>query len=113
MANEAGEVQSGGKAEMIADFWDVVRISEYSTRVPVRGKLGYINGLSEVGESCKRSISLWIYDLDIGWCVEEEALILLGYKDEIARADMEQRRRAGLSMRIGVDPTTGEGFLSD
>lgn len=96
---------------MRADFWDVVRIGEQVAHEEIRGRTGYVQGIGEEEGNPRRGLSVWVYDLEEGWCVEEEDLILLGYKDEIARADYGRRERP--TIRVGVDPETGKGFLSD
>lgn len=93
---------------MKADFWDVVRISDSCRHAEVRGKLGYVAGIGEEEGNPLRSISVRFYHLETGWCVDEENLILLGYKDEIARADYERWRLEAPHIRV-----TPDGRISD
>jgi hypothetical protein len=88
---------------MKADFWDVVRVADACKHAEIRGKLGYINGIGEEEGNPLRSIAVSFYDLEGGWCVDEEDLIILGHKDEIARADYEKWSREAPHIRVSPD----------
>lgn len=88
---------------MRADFWDVVRVADSCRHAEIRGKLGYVRGIGEEEGNPLRSIALRFYDLDDGWCVDEEDLILIGHKDEIARADYEKWMRDAPHIQVTTD----------
>ncbi len=92
---------------MKLDFWDVVRVAESCPDEEIRGKTGYISGMGlEEGEA--PSIGIMFYDLQMVWCVEEEHLIPLGHKDEIAAADYKKRLRDGPRLRVREDGTIAD-----
>lgn len=89
------------------DFYEVVKIiTDDPKYAEVNGKEGAILGMAQ------NSDGIWGYAVEIfdeidGWSFPEDALVTLGYK--MKREDFY----TGETIRVEVDPVTGEGKISD
>ena len=67
-------------------FFDTIRVSNEARCEEIRGKVGYILGVSEE-DGLIYGYSAWIYDFERVSSVGIQGFELLGYKDERAKAD--------------------------
>ncbi|ETX06705.1 Imm31 family immunity protein [Candidatus Entotheonella palauensis] len=86
-------------------FYEVVKVVSAKPELSeISGLTGVIMGMSE-NEDGHFGYAVSIFDVDEGWCAMEEDLISMG--TYMRREDFYD----GSSVRVRVDPETGEGHI--
>lgn len=91
---------------MKADFWDVVQARDDAEDVEVRGLIGYVAGIGGEHDDPERSIGVLFYSIDRLWCLRDDEIVVLGYKDEIAWAQQAAWSAQGRSLSVRGDDGT-------